>query len=184
MSRIGKKPIEIPDDVNVTFLSEKVIVKGKYGILEQEIEKSLKVELIEKKMYVTRFDDSDRSKMFHGLFRALLQNMVVGVTKKFSKTLIAEGVGYKFQSDKKKLTANLGFTHPIEFEIPSDIEIKIETPVKIQISGINKERVGFFAAQIRSKKPPEPYKGKGITYEGEIIRRKAGKTGKGGKGGK
>jgi large subunit ribosomal protein L6 len=104
--------------------------------------------------------------------------MVLGVTNKFSKTLIAEGVGYKFQIDKKLLNLNVGFTHPIEFEIPAELDIKLESPTKIVISGINKEKVGFFAAKIRAIRPPEPYKGKGILYEGEIVRRKAGKTGK------
>ena len=104
--------------------------------------------------------------------------MIIGVNNKFSKILVAEGIGYKFQLDKQRLVLNMGFTHPIEFVIPSDLEIKLESPTKIRISGIDKEKVGFLAAKIREIRPPEPYKGKGIMYEGEKILRKAGKSGK------
>ena len=110
--------------------------------------------------------------------RALIQNMVKGVDQQFSKVLIAEGVGYKFQIEKTNLIVNVVYSHPIQFAIPSDLSIKVESITKISISGIDKERVGFFASQIRSTRPPEPYKGKGILYEGEKILRKAGKTGK------
>jgi large subunit ribosomal protein L6 len=178
MSRVGKKAIEIPEDVFVSLTPETVIVKGKYGTLEQPLVNFLKIEVLPKKIYVTRNEETQKAREFHGLIRALLQNMVLGVNKKFSKTLIAEGVGYKFQLDKKVLIVNVGFTHPVKFQIPSDLEIKLESPVKISITGINKETVGFLAAKIREVKPPEPYKGKGILYEGEIVRRKAGKTGK------
>lgn len=178
MSRIGKRPIEIPENVSVTLNSEKVIIKGKHGSLEQPLIDLLKIEIQNNKIYLTRNQETQKAKEFHGLIRALLQNMVLGVNTKFSKTLIAEGVGYKFQIDKKSLFVNVGFTHPIEFSIPTDLEVKLESPIKISITGINKEKVGFLAAKIRDIKPPEPYKGKGILYEGEIIRRKAGKTGK------
>jgi large subunit ribosomal protein L6 len=178
MSRVGKKAIDIPESVSVTLDAEKIIVKGKYGILEQEIINLLKVEINQKKLYITRSVESTKSREFHGLIRALIQNMILGVNQKFSKTLIAEGVGYKFQKEKESLILNVGFTHPVEFKIPSDLEIKIESPIKISITGISKEKVGFFASKIREIRPPEPYKGKGILYEGEIIRRKAGKTGK------
>ena len=119
-----------------------------------------------------------RDSAYHGLTRALIQNMIIGVNAKFSKILVAEGVGYKFQLDKQRLILNMGYTHPIEFIIPSDLEIKAESPTKIIISGIDKEKVGFLAAKIREIRPPEPYKGKGIMYEGEKILRKAGKSGK------
>jgi large subunit ribosomal protein L6 len=178
MSRIGKRPIEIPTGVSVTLTNEKVSIKGQYGLLEQPLINLLKIELENNKLYVTRIEETSKAKELHGLIRALLQNMVSGVTKKFSKTLIAEGVGYKFQIEKKELLVNVGFTHPVKFEIPEDLEIKTESPIKLLISGINKEKVGFLAAKIRDIRPPEPYKGKGILYEGEIIRRKAGKTGK------
>jgi len=178
MSRIGKKLIDIPKDVTITISKENIIVKGKHGILEQKILNLLTFTLLENKLSISRLDDTKSTRAYHGLIRALVQNMVLGVTQKFSKTLIAEGVGYKFQLDKKMLILNVGFTHPVQFEVPSDIEIKLESPIKLSILGINKEKVGFLAAQIRETKPPEPYKGKGIIYEGEIIRRKAGKTGK------
>lgn len=178
MSRIGKKAIEIPKDVSIQLENEKIIVKGKNGNLEKEILSNLKLEIIDSKLVITRNDDSKQSRSYHGLIRALVQNMVTGVDQKFSKTLVAEGVGYKFQIDKTKLILNVGFSHPVEFEIPEDLNIKAESPTKVVISGIDKEKVGFLAAKIRDMRPPEPYKGKGILYEGEKILRKAGKTGK------
>jgi large subunit ribosomal protein L6 len=178
MSRIGKKVIEIPKYVSVQLENEKIIVKGKHGSLEREILNNLKLEITDKKLVITRNDDSKQSRSYHGLIRALVQNMVSGVDQKFSKTLIAEGVGYKFQVDKTKLILSVGFSHPVEFEIPSDLSIKAESPTKLVISGIDKEKVGFLAAKIRDMRPPEPYKGKGLLYEGEKILRKAGKTGK------
>jgi large subunit ribosomal protein L6 len=178
MSRIGKKAIEIPQDVSIQLENEKIIVKGKNGSLEKEILSNLKLEIIDQKIIITRNDDSKQSRSYHGLIRALVQNMVTGVDQKFSKTLVAEGVGYKFQLDKTKLILNVGFSHPVEFEIPADLNIKAESPIRVVISGIDKEKVGFLAAKIRDMRPPEPYKGKGILYEGEKILRKAGKTGK------
>ena len=178
MSRIGKKAIEIPKDVSIQLEKEKIIVKGKNGNLEKEILSNLKLEIIDSKLVITRNDDSKQSRSYHGLIRALVQNMVTGVDQKFSKTLVAEGVGYKFQIDKTKLILNVGFSHPVEFEIPEDLNIKAESPTRVIISGIDKEKVGFLAAKIRDMRPPEPYKGKGILYEGEKILRKAGKTGK------
>jgi large subunit ribosomal protein L6 len=178
MSRIGKKAIEIPKDVNVTFKDEKVIVKGKHGSLEKTILNVLQFELENNILVLKRSNDSKESRAYHGLMRALIQNMVTGVDKPYTKTLVAEGVGYKFQMEKTTLVLNVGFTHPVKFVIPKDIAVKIESPTKILISGIDKEQVGFFAAEIRAVRPPEPYKGKGIMYEGEKIIRKAGKTGK------
>jgi large subunit ribosomal protein L6 len=178
MSRVGKKPIDIPSDVSVTLVSDKVIIKGKHGVLEQPIINLLKLEIIQNRLHIFRKEETSRAREFHGLSRALIQNMINGVNNKFSKILIAEGVGYKFQLDKKKLIVTVGFTHPVEFIIPDDLDIKVESPVKIAISGIDKEKVGFLAAKIREIRPPEPYKGKGILYDGEIVRRKAGKTGK------
>ena len=178
MSRIGKKAIEIPKDVSIQLENEKIIVKGKNGSLEKEILSNLKLEIIDQRLVITRNDDSKQSRSYHGLIRALVQNMVTGVDQKFSKTLVAEGVGYKFQIDKTKLILNVGFSHPVEFEIPADLTIKAESPIRVVISGIDKEKVGFLAAKIRDMRPPEPYKGKGILYEGEKILRKAGKTGK------
>lgn len=178
MSRIGKKLIDIPTDVSITLSNEKIIVKGKYGILEQSLLNLLNFDLSDNKLSITRINDEKKTREYHGLIRALVQNMVIGVTTKFSKILTAEGVGYKFQIDKNQLIVNAGYTHPIEFPIPEGIEIKLESPIKISITGINKEQVGFLAAKIRATRPPEPYKGKGLLYSGEIVRRKAGKTGK------
>ena len=178
MSRVGKKPIDIPENVSVNFVNQVVTVKGKFGTLEQQVIDLISIDIANKKIYVSRKEESSKAREFHGLIRALVQNMVLGVTEKFSKVLIAEGVGYKFQKEKQSLILNVGFTHPVEFVIPEDIEVKLESPIKILISGINKETVGFLASKIRETRPPEPYKGKGILYAGEIVRRKAGKTGK------
>jgi large subunit ribosomal protein L6 len=178
MSRIGKKAIEIPKNVSIQLQEEKIIVKGKNGILEKSFTNNVNIEISQEKIIITRFNDTKASKTYHGLIRALVQNMVTGVDQKFSKVLVAEGIGYKFQLDKKLLILNVGFTHPVEFSIPDDLVIKVESPTKIVISGIDKEKVGFLAAKIRDTRPPEPYKGKGIMYENEKIIRKAGKTGK------
>ena len=178
MSRIGKKAINIPKEVTVTLKDKIVNVKGKFGILERELINLVNLTIENQQIIVTRIDDEKKTREYHGLIRSLIQNMITGVSEKFSKTLIAEGVGYKFLAEKEKLILNVGFTHPIEFVIPSDLSIKIESPTKLQISGIDKEKVGFLAAKIRDMRPPEPYKVKGILYEGEKIIRKAGKTGK------
>ena len=178
MSRIGKKVIDIPTDVAITLLDDKIIVKGKHGNLEQSLLNLLNFDISNNKLSITRLNDEKITREYHGVIRALVQNMILGVTKKFSKSLIAEGVGYKFQLDKNQLIVNVGYTHPIQFQIPNEIEIKLESPTKISVIGINKEQVGFLAAKIRDTRPPEPYKGKGLLYDGEIIRRKAGKTGK------
>ena len=178
MSRIGKKVIDIPTDVTITLNENKIIVKGKHGVLEKDYSNVLNVEIKENKLAITRQDDTKKVKSYHGLIRALIQNMIIGVSEKFIKILIAEGVGYKFQVDKNNLILNVGFSHPVEFNIPSDISVKLESPTKILISGIDKEKVGFLSSKIRDIRPPEPYKGKGILYDGEKIIRKAGKTGK------
>jgi large subunit ribosomal protein L6 len=178
MSRIGKKLIEIPEGVSIAVQDKKIIVKGKHGTLEREILDVLDVLIEEKKLVLKRLKETKEVKSYHGLIRALLQNMVKGVDQQFSKVLIAEGVGYKFQVEKTNLIVNVGYSHPIQFSIPTDLAIKVESNTKISILGIDKEKVGFFASQIRSTRPPEPYKGKGILYEGEKILRKAGKTGK------
>ena len=176
MSRIGKKLIEIPEGVSIAVQDKKIIVKGKHGTLEREILDVLDVLIEEKKLVLKRLKETKEVKSYHGLIRALLQNMVKGVDQQFSKVLIAEGVGYKFQVEKTNLIVNVGYSHPIQFSIPTDLAIKVESNTKISILGIDKEKVGFFASQIRSTRPPEPYKGKGILYEGEKILRKAGKT--------
>jgi len=178
MSRIGKKLIEIPKDVSVILQENKIVVKGKYGTLEKDFLSILKMEIVDNKLFITREDDTKKVKSYHGLLRALIQNMVIGVDQRFIKILIAEGVGYKFQVEKTKLVLSVGFSHPVQFIIPDDLSVKLESPTKILITGIDKEKVGFLASKIRDIRPPEPYKGKGILYDGEKIIRKAGKTGK------
>ena len=178
MSRIGKKEITIPKDVDVSIIGNKVIIKGSQGILEQTILEGISIKLEVEKIALTCEDESKKARAFHGLLRALVQNMVLGVSQKFRKTLLVDGVGYKFQLDNKMLLLNMGFSHPVEFVIPEGIVLKLEIPTKLLIEGIEKQKVGLFASQIRAIRPPEPYKGKGIRYEGEIIRRKVGKTGK------
>ena len=179
MSRVGKKAIDIPKDVSVKIENQIIQVKGKHGNLERNLSQDLNFKIEDNKILITTIDSENKKlSAIHGLQRALIQNMVKGVSEKFSKTLIAEGVGYKFQVEKTTLILNVGFTHPIEFIIPSDLNVKLESPTKILISGIDKEKVGFLAAKVRDIRPPEPYKGKGILYEGEKIIRKAGKTGK------
>lgn len=178
MSRIGKKAIFIPKDISVTMENKEITIKGKNGVLKRIISDNVNIILENDKIILTRINDEKTSRESHGLNRALVQNMVKGVENKFSKTLIAEGVGYRFQIEKNLLNLSVGFTHPVQFEIPQDLTVKLESPTKIQLLGIDREKVGFFAAKIRDMKPPEPYKGKGILYEGEKILRKAGKTGK------
>jgi large subunit ribosomal protein L6 len=185
MSRIGKKAISIPKDVSVSFENtsnaqedKEITIQGKFGILKRLIGKQIFVNVEENKIILTRINEEKKTRELHGLYRALIQNMVTGVANTFSKTLIAEGVGYRFQMEQNRLVINVGFTNPIQLDIPSDLKIKLESNTKIQLSGIDREKVGFFAAKIRDMRPPEPYKGKGILYEGEKIIRKAGKTGK------
>lgn len=178
MSRVGKKNIQIPKTVSVILLEQKIQVQGNYGTLERTFSKNIEISLEKNQLVVKRLQDDKESRCYHGLIRSLVQNMILGVDQNFSKTLLAEGVGYKFQVEKGNLIVNVGFTHPVNFSIPKDISIKVETPTKIIVTGIDKEKVGFLASKIRDIRPPEPYKGKGILYSGEKILRKAGKTGK------
>ena len=178
MSRIGKMPVVIPAGVTVDIQPGNVVtVKGPKGELKRELDHEMTLEQKDNEIIVTRPDDLKRHKALHGLTRALLHNMVVGVTDGFTKTLEINGVGYRAQKQGKKLVLSLGYSHPIEMEDPEGLETTVEGN-KIIVSGIDKEKVGQFAAQIREKRPPEPYKGKGIKYDYEIIRRKVGKTGK------
>lgn len=178
MSRIGKKIILIPNDVSVILETGKIIAKGKHGTLERSFTDSISIELEEKVLQVKNMFATKQSNAYHGLMRALIQNMITGVSETFTKVLVAEGIGYKFQVQQKKLVLSMGYSHPIEFTIPDDLKIETASPTRLKISGIDKERVGFFASKVREIRPPEPYKGKGILYEGEIILRKAGKSGK------
>jgi large subunit ribosomal protein L6 len=178
MSRIGKKEIVIPENTTISIEKDILFIKGKYGTLSEFILSGINIKINDQKILIKRIDDQKKSRAFHGLMRTLVQNMVIGVNEKFTKTLLVEGVGYKFQLANNFINLNMGYSHIISFNIPEDINIKLDSPTKIIISSINKQKVGLFASKIRDVRPPEPYKGKGIKYEGEIIKRKVGKTGK------
>lgn len=178
MSRIGKKPIEIPDGVQVTIDQQMVKVKGPKGELEQQIHPSINIEQKDKQLTFTIADKKHKkSNAFWGLYRSLVNNLIVGVTEGFQKQLEINGVGYKANASEKKLVLNVGYSHPVEFDLPEGIEAKVEGNV-ITISGINKQQVGEVAANIRKVRKPEPYKGKGIKYIDEVIIRKVGKAAK------
>jgi large subunit ribosomal protein L6 len=178
MSRVGKKIIEIPKDVSITLQDDIIRVKGTHGTLEKSVKNIVQILIEGNQLSIKRLNEEKTTRAYHGLIRALIQNMVTGVHEKFTRTLIAEGVGYKFQVDNNSLAVSAGFSHPVNFGIPSDLTVKAEGATRIAISGIDKEQVGFFASQVRGMRPPEPYKGKGIRYDGEVIMRKEGKTGK------
>ena len=178
MSRIGRMPVQIPAGVSVEIADGNVVtVKGPKGTLSRELAKEMEISMEEGHVVVKRPNDLKRMKSLHGLTRTLIRNMVVGVSEGYTKILEVNGVGYKAAKSGKKLTLNLGYSHPIEMEDPEGIETKVEGN-KITVSGINKEKVGQYAAEIREKRAPEPYKGKGIKYSDEVIRRKVGKAGK------
>jgi large subunit ribosomal protein L6 len=179
VSRIGLKPITIPSGVEVKVDADnKVVVKGPKGTLEQQINKAMIIEIKENQINVSRPSDRKEHRSLHGLSRTLIDNMVVGVSEGYSKTLEIVGVGYRAQKQGKKLSLNLGFSHPVEMEDPAGIEVEVPNNTQIIVSGIDKQAVGNYAAVIRDWRKPEPYKGKGIKYAGERIRRKEGKTGK------
>ncbi len=176
MSRVGSQPINLADGVQVEIKKGAVGVSGPKGKLSQEIHGPIKVEQKNGQLVVERANDSKISKSLHGLYRTLIDNMVVGVTKGFEKELEIVGVGYKGELRNDKLVLQLGYSHPIVLVPPDEIKIEVDGGTKIKVSGIDKELVGKVAAKIRSFRPPEPYKGKGIKYRNEHIRRKAGKT--------
>ncbi len=176
MSRIGKKPIDIPKGVEVKIDGVAITVKGKLGTLRRDINPVITVVQEDGKLLVRRPDDSRASRALHGLVRALLNNMVAGVTDGFRKTLLIEGVGYRVIIKGKVLEFSLGYSHTIKMEPPEGIKFEAPKPTELSISGMDKETVGQVAANIRALRKPEPYKGKGIRYSDERIRRKAGKT--------
>lgn len=179
MSRIGLKPIEIPSGVEVTIDDNNhVVVKGPKGTLEKSINQDLTINMEDNVINVARPSDRKEHRSLHGLSRTLISNMVEGVSEGFTKTLEIVGVGYRAQKEGSKLKLNLGFSHPVELEDPEGITSEVPDANKIVISGANKEDVGTFAAKIRELRKPEPYKGKGVRYQGEVVRRKEGKTGK------
>ena len=179
MSRIGKMPIAIPAGVTVDVAeNNKVTVKGPKGTLERVMASDMTIKVEDGQVTVERPNDLKRSKSLHGLTRTLLNNMVTGVTDGYEKKLEVNGVGYRAAKQGKKLTLNLGYSHPVEMEDPEGVETVVEGTNVIFVRGIDKEKVGQYAAEIRDKRRPEPYKGKGIKYANEHIRRKVGKTGK------
>ena len=179
MSRIGKMPIAVPAGVTVDIAeNNKVTVKGPKGTLERVLPAEMTIKMKGSEIVVTRPNDLKKMKSLHGLTRTLIYNMVVGVTDGYEKVLEVNGVGYRAAKKGKVLTLSLGYSHPVEMEDPEGIETVLDGQNKITVKGIDKEKVGQYAAEIREKRAPEPYKGKGIKYADEVIRRKVGKTGK------
>lgn len=178
MSRIGRKVIELPTGVEVSQAENIITVKGPKGTLSRELHKDMIIKVENNTLVVERPSDNKLHRSLHGTTRSVVNNMVEGVTKGFEKNLDLVGVGYRAAKAGNKVTLSLGFSHPVEIVPEEGIEIDVPAPTKLVIKGINKERVGQVAAQIRSLREPEPYKGKGIKYENEVVRRKVGKTGK------
>ncbi len=181
MSRIGKLPIQVPAGVTVTIAEDNIVsVKGPKGELSQKVNKDIKVEQVGTEVIVTRPSDSKPHRSMHGLYRSLINNMVVGVTKGFEKTLAIEGVGWRVAEwNKNQLNIAIGYSHPVIVDAPQGIEFEVDKAnVKITVKGIDKQQVGAIAADIRAIRKPEPYHGKGIRYENEVVRRKEGKAGK------
>ncbi|HEX6946657.1 MAG TPA: 50S ribosomal protein L6 [Acidimicrobiia bacterium] len=178
MSRIGKMPITVPSGVDVSVEGARIRVKGSRGELTRSLPERVSVDLTDGTLTVTRVDDSREARALHGLTRALLANMVTGVAEGYTKSLEIQGVGYRAAMKGSALELQVGFSHPVVVEPPEGITFEVPEPTKINVVGIDKELVGQVAADIRKIRPPEPYKGKGIRYAGEQVRRKAGKAGK------
>jgi large subunit ribosomal protein L6 len=178
MSRIGKLPIKIPAAVDVLLDPLHLEVKGKFGTLQRTIPEGIEIEETDGLLIVSLSNGTRANKALHGLYRTLINNMVIGVSEQFLITLILQGVGYRASVQGKSLTLNLGFSHPVNIDIPDNITVEVSQNTTIDIKGCDKEQLGLFAAKVRSWRPPEPYKGKGILYKGEKILRKAGKSGK------
>ena len=179
MSRIGRLPITIPAGVTVEIAeNNKVTVKGPKGTLERVLPSEMDIKMEGSEIVVSRPNDLKKMKSLHGLTRTLINNMVIGVTEGYEKKLEVNGVGYRAQKQGKKLVLSLGYSHPVEMEDPEGLETVLDGQNIIVVKGIDKEKVGQYAAEIRAKRAPEPYKGKGIKYADEVIRRKVGKTGK------
>ena len=179
MSRIGLKPINIPSGVEIKISDENFVeVKGPKGQLSEQINPDMEIKIEEGILTVARPTENKKHRSLHGLSRTLISNMIVGVTEGYSKTLEIEGTGYRAAKQGNKLVLTLGYSHPLELEDPKGIEVEVPAQNKIIVKGINKQQVGNYAANIRAYRKPEPYKGKGVKYAGEIIRRKVGKTGK------
>jgi large subunit ribosomal protein L6 len=178
MSRIGKLPIKVPSDVNVICNESEITVKGKFGTLHNKIPDNLDVQQKEDTLIVILKNKTRNGNALHGLHRTLINNMVIGVSEQFELNLKLTGVGYRANVQGKLLILNLGYSHTVDLPIPDKISVEVKQNTNINLKSYDKEQLGLFAAQVRSWRPPEPYKGKGISYEGEIIQRKAGKSGK------
>lgn len=178
MSRIGKLPIKIPTDVDISFNGADITVKGKFGTLQDTIPDGLVIEKVEDSLEVKLIKESRTTRALRGLYRTLVNNMVTGVSEQFKITLNLQGVGYRAAVQGKDLVLNLGYSHPVNMLIPDGISVEVVKNTTINLVGCDKAALGLFAANVRSWRPPEPYKGKGIIYEGEIVQRKAGKSGK------
>lgn len=179
MSRIGLKPINLPSGVEIKINEDNFVeVKGPKGTLSQQIDKDMEIKIEDGVLTVARPTENKRHKSLHGLSRTLISNMVVGVTEGYSKSLDIVGTGYRAAKQGSKLVLTLGYSHPVEMEDPEGIEVEVPAQTKIIVKGINKQQVGNYASKIRDWRKPEPYKGKGIKYTDEVIRRKVGKTGK------
>lgn len=178
MSRIGNKPITVPDGVEIKIEGKHITVKGPKGTLEKEIHNNISLEMEGNEIKVTRVNDEPFNRSLHGLTRTLINNMITGVVHEYTKELQINGVGYRVQKQGNNLNMSLGYSHPVIFEAPEGITFDVPNPNTIIVKGIDKELVGQTAAEIRTKRPPEVYRGKGIKYADEVIRRKEGKTGK------
>jgi large subunit ribosomal protein L6 len=177
MSRIGKKPVTVPQGVTLDLKGSEVAVKGPKGELRRQLHPEMQLALANGIFTVTRPSEEQKHKALHGLTRTLVQNMIDGVSKGFTKTLEIQGVGYKAEAKPYGVNLVVGFSHPVKYEAPKGIKISVENNTTVKIEGADKEKVGQVAAELRAVRPPEPYKGKGVRYQGEQIRRKAGKTG-------
>ena len=178
MSRIGNKPITVPEGIEVTLADKLITVKGPKGTLTREIHPNINVKIENNVITISRPDDEPANRSLHGLTRTLINNMIIGVKDEFKRELEINGVGYRAQKQGTKLVMNLGYSHPVEMEAPEGITFDVPNPNQIIVRGIDKELVGQTAAVVRTKRPPEVYRGKGIKYVEEVIRRKEGKTGK------
>ena len=178
MSRIGKLPITLPENVDVSWSESNIIVKGKFGKLETKLPDIIVITQDENYLQVKLKSESRSSRSLHGLYRTLIHNMVVGVSEQFQITLVLKGVGYRAAVEGKEIVLNLGYSHPVKMEIPNDISVEVAQNTTINLKSCDKELLGLFASNIRAWRRPEPYKGKGILYKGEQILRKAGKSAK------
>lgn len=178
MSRIGKLPIKVPSGVDVNCNGLEVTVKGKFGTLQNTIPDSLGIEYTDDTLKVSLEKVTRQGRALHGLYRTLINNMIIGVSEQFQLNLELKGVGYRAAVQGKSIVLNLGYSHPVEMEIPDGISVEVTQNTNINIKACDKEQLGLFASKIRAWRPPEPYKGKGILYKGEVVQRKAGKSGK------